>query len=164
MKKTNKISNTADSLAENVHRHANWLEKLRKRAKKELTPKMFEMFTKYDEDLVMSAVASSTRHTALSKFLVVIGKYEIEDLPSITKEKVKNFDLVNTENKVVGDVKHYKTTAGGNRPSAKISILNEYVWIMQMLEKFEGVKWRKLFVVGEDMDILKNTLWNLRNG
>ena len=52
MKKPNKVSNTPDSLAENVHRHSNWLDKLRKRAKRELTPKMFEMFTKYDEDLV----------------------------------------------------------------------------------------------------------------
>jgi len=69
--------------------------------------------------------------------------------------KFKNFDLVNVENKVVGDVKHYKTTSGGNRPSAKISILNEYVWIMQLLEKFDNTKWRKLFVVGEDMDMIK---------
>ena len=52
MKKPNKLSNTPDSLAENVHRHYNWLEKLRQRAKRELTPKMFEMFTKYDENLV----------------------------------------------------------------------------------------------------------------
>ena len=52
MKNPSKISNTPDSLAENVHRHSNWLEKLRQRAKRELTPKMFEMFTKYDENLV----------------------------------------------------------------------------------------------------------------
>ena len=97
MKKPSKISNTADALSENVHRHANWLDKLRKRAKRELTPKMFEMFTKYDEDLVMSAVASSTRHTALSKFLVVIGKYDIEDIADITKEKVNSIvvDIMN---------------------------------------------------------------------
>ena len=43
MKKPNNVSNTPDSLAENVHRHSNWLEKLRQRAKRELTPKMFEM-------------------------------------------------------------------------------------------------------------------------
>ena len=41
--------------------------------------------------------------------------------------KYKNFDLVNSQKKVVGDVKHYKATSGGNRPSAKFSILNEYV-------------------------------------
>ena len=52
MKKPNKVSNTPDSLAENVHRHSNWLDKLRKRAKRELIAKMFEMFTKYDENLV----------------------------------------------------------------------------------------------------------------
>ena len=52
MKKPSKISNTPDSLDENVHRHSNWLEKLRQRAKRELTAKMFEMFTKYDENLV----------------------------------------------------------------------------------------------------------------
>ena len=52
MKKPNKVSNTPDSLAENVHRHSNWLEKLPQRAKRELTAKMFEMFTKYDENLV----------------------------------------------------------------------------------------------------------------
>lgn len=69
--------------------------------------------------------------------------------------KFKNFDLVNLENKVVGDVKHYKTTSGGNRPSAKFSTLNEYVWLMQLLEKFENTKWRKLFVVGEDIEMLK---------
>jgi len=70
--------------------------------------------------------------------------------------KFKNFDLVNIENKVVGDVKYYKTTSGGNRPSAKFSIMNEYVWLMQLLEKFENSKWRKLFVVGEDLPMIKN--------
>ncbi len=69
--------------------------------------------------------------------------------------KFKSFDLVNTENKVVGDVKHYKTTSGGNRPSAKFSTLNEYAWLMQLLEKYDNTKWKKLFVVGEDMEMIK---------
>ena len=69
--------------------------------------------------------------------------------------KYKNFDLVNLENKVVGDVKNYKTTSGGNRPSAKFSILNEYVWLMQLLEQFDGSKWKKLFVIGEDLEMIK---------
>ena len=63
--------------------------------------------------------------------------------------KYKNFDLVNSQKKVVGDVKHYKTTSGGNRPSAKFSTLNEYVWLMQLLEQFDGSKWKKLFIIGE---------------
>jgi len=79
-------------------------------------------------------------------------------LPSgkiVINGKFKNFDLLNEEEKVVGDVKHYKTTSGGNRPSAKFSILNEYVWLMQLLEKFDGHKWRKLFVIGEDLEMVK---------
>lgn len=72
--------------------------------------------------------------------------------------KFKNFDLVNLKNKIVGDVKHYKTTSGGNRPSAKFSTLNEYVWLMQLLEKFDNTKWRKLFVIGEDLEMIKKYL------
>ena len=69
--------------------------------------------------------------------------------------KYKIFDLVNLEKRIVGDVKHYKTTRGGNRPSAKFSILNEYVWLMQLVEKYNEGNWRKLFVVGEDLEMLK---------
>ena len=68
---------------------------------------------------------------------------------------VENFDLVNSEKKVVGDVKHYKTTSGGNRPSAKFSTLNEYVWLMQLLEQSDGSEWKKLFVIGEDLEMVK---------
>jgi len=68
--------------------------------------------------------------------------------------KLKNFDLVNEENSIVGDIKNYKTTSGGNRPSAKFSTLNEYVWLMQLLEKYDNKKWKKLFVVGEDLNML----------
>ena len=35
--------------------------------------------------------------------------------------KVKDFDLLNIDEKIVGDIKHYKMTAGGNNPSAKYS-------------------------------------------
>jgi len=69
--------------------------------------------------------------------------------------KTKNFDLLNINEKIVGDVKHYKTTSGGNRPSAKFSILNEYVWLMQLVEKFDKKHWKKLFVIGEDLEMSK---------
>jgi len=69
--------------------------------------------------------------------------------------KIKNFDLVNEKNKVVGDIKNFKITSGGNRPSAKFSTLNEYVWLMQLLEKYDGHKWKKLFVIGEDLKMVK---------
>jgi len=69
--------------------------------------------------------------------------------------KIKNFDLVNEKNKVVGDIKNFKITSGGNRPSAKFSTLNEYVWLMQLLEKYDGHKCKKLFVIGEDLKMVK---------
>ena len=69
--------------------------------------------------------------------------------------KWKKFDIVNQSEKIVGDVKNYKTTEGGYRPSAKFSVINEYCWLMQMIEKYNPTeKWRKLFVIGEDKEML----------
>ena len=69
--------------------------------------------------------------------------------------KWKRFDIVNKSQKIVGDVKNYRTTVGGNRPSAKFSTLNEYCWLMQMTEKYnQPGNWRKLFVIGEDKKML----------
>ena len=70
--------------------------------------------------------------------------------------KMKNFDLINEKLRIVGDIKNYKKTSGGNRPSAKFSILNEYVWLMQLLEKYDNKEWKKLFVIGEDLTMLKD--------
>jgi hypothetical protein len=64
--------------------------------------------------------------------------------------KVKDFDLLNIDEKIVGDIKHYKMTSGGNNPSAKFSVLNEYSWLMQKLEQYQKEKWKKIFVIGED--------------
>jgi hypothetical protein len=69
--------------------------------------------------------------------------------------KVKDFDLLNIDEKIVGDIKHYKMTSGGNNPSAKFSVLNEYSWLMQKLEQFQKEKWRKVFVIGEDSNVVK---------
>ncbi len=67
----------------------------------------------------------------------------------LIKGKEKSFDLVNKEFKIVGDIKHYRNTKSGSDPSAKRSILNEYVWLLQMLPS----KWKKIIVVGEDYDM-----------
>ena len=69
--------------------------------------------------------------------------------------KVKDFDLLNIDEKIVGDIKHYKMTSGGNNPSAKFSVLNEYSWLMQKLEQYQKQKWRKIFVIGEDLTVVK---------
>lgn len=68
--------------------------------------------------------------------------------------KWKRFDIVNKPERIVGDVKHYTITAGGNLPQAKFSTLNEYVWLMQMAERYNPPEgWRKLLVIGEDRKV-----------
>ncbi len=69
--------------------------------------------------------------------------------------KTKRFDLLNVDERIVGDIKHYSMTAGGNIPSAKFSILNEYAWLMQRLEQHQKQKWRKIFVIGDDPVVVK---------
>jgi len=59
--------------------------------------------------------------------------------------KYKEFDLVNIEENIVGDVKHY--TFKGSNPAAQFSTISEYVWLMEKLEQSSGKKWRK-FIVG----------------
>jgi len=62
---------------------------------------------------------------------------------------VKDFDMVNIDKCIVADAKNYTWTDSGNTPSAKISTLNEYVWLFQSLEKYQKRKWRKILVMGE---------------
>jgi len=59
--------------------------------------------------------------------------------------KYKEFDLVNIEKAIVGDVKRY--TFRKSTPSAEFSTISEYIWLMEKLEQFTGRKWRK-FIVG----------------
>lgn len=79
------------------------------------------------------------------KFKCKLDKGEI-----FIKGKRKNFDLLNKKFKIVGDIKHYCNTKSGSDPSAKRSILNEYVWLLQMLPG----AWKKIMVVGEDYDMV----------
>lgn len=69
--------------------------------------------------------------------------------------KDKNFDLVNRDKRIVGDIKHYSMTKGGNIPSAKFSTLNEYAWLMQRLEISTNQKWKKIFVIGADKSLVE---------
>lgn len=70
----------------------------------------------------------------------------------------KSFDIFNKNQRIVGDVKNYKMTKGGHQPSAKFSTLNEYVWLMQTLEKYTQEKWKKILVVGDDREALSKYL------
>ena len=68
--------------------------------------------------------------------------------------KIKSFDLLNIDENIVGDVKYYKMTSGGNDPSAKFSNLNEYSYLMQKLERYQKQKWQKILVIGEDQTMV----------
>lgn len=46
-------------------------------------------------------------------------------------------------------------TKSGLNPSAKFSAINEYVWEMQLLEKYSNKKWKKILVIGEDLEMVK---------
>ena len=58
--------------------------------------------------------------------------------------KYKEFDLVNVEDAIVGDVKCYNFKG---IPAAEFSAISEYIWLMEKLEQSSGRKWRK-FIVG----------------
>jgi len=77
-------------------------------------------------------------------------KFPADDFVDI-KGKSKRFDFVDIKNKIVGDAKYYSFTKSGNRPSAKFSILNEYIWLLQKLPK----PWRKFIVIGKDKSLVE---------
>lgn len=66
--------------------------------------------------------------------------------------KYKEFDMVNLEHRVVGDFKRF-TYRG--QASAEMSNLVEYVWLMEKLEKYTGVKWRKIIVGAGNKETFK---------
>ena len=78
-----------------------------------------------------------------------IAKEVMEDYLGVMLEKrnlnifgkYKEFDLVNLEEAIVGDVKYY-TFKG--YPSAEFSTISEYIWLMEKLEQSSGRKWEKV--------------------
>ncbi len=47
-------------------------------------------------------------------------------------EKIpKKFDMVSNDNEIVGDAKYLTMVQGKKRPSAKISNISEYVWLLE---------------------------------
>lgn len=65
--------------------------------------------------------------------------------------KAKKFDFVDVKNSIAGDCKHYSFTKTGKRPSAKFSVLNEYVWLLQKL----APHWKKFIVIGNDESLVR---------
>ena len=58
--------------------------------------------------------------------------------------KMQEFDLVNEEARIVGDVKCYVTKTSS--PTAEIDRISAYVWFMEKLESSSKSKWRKIIV------------------
>jgi len=57
--------------------------------------------------------------------------------------KLKEFDLVNIGYRVIGDIKGFTYSGPA---AAEFSNIIEYVWLMEKLEKYTNVKWRKIIV------------------
>jgi len=85
----------------------------------------------------------------LSKFLGI--RLVKEKLSIFGKEK--EFDLVNIDARIVGDIKSYGYS--GDTPSAEFSALCEYVWLMEKLEESSGSKWRKIIAGSGNEKIFK---------
>lgn len=81
-------------------------------------------------------------------------KYKVsfvsENISRIIKIKNvrKNFDLVSSDGNHIGDAKYYKMLDSGKSPSAKLSTISEYVWL---LEKTNAK--HKFIVFGRDMRV-----------
>ena len=98
MKKPDKISNTTEAIKENVHRKDKWLAEQSITAKKKLSPKMFELYQRYDEEMVITSLSSSSRHKNLIQFIHIVQRYKIEDLAAITEQQIKKIltEIMNT--------------------------------------------------------------------
>ena len=95
------------------------------------------------------AFNESQIRSIISKFLGI----------SLSKERLsiygkeKEFDLVNIENRVVGDIKSYRYS--GATPSAEFSTICEYVWLMEKLEESSREKWTKIIVGSGNREIFE---------
>jgi len=89
MRKPDNISNTTEAVRENVHRKDKWLNEQSITAKKKLSPKMFKLYQRYDEEMVITSLSSSSRHKNLIQFIHIVQRYKIEDLSSITEPQIK---------------------------------------------------------------------------
>lgn len=60
----------------------------------------------------------------------------------------KQFDVVSSDGKHIGDAKYYKMLPNGKVPNGKLSTISEYVWL---LEKTRAK--HKVIVFGRDMEV-----------
>ncbi len=60
----------------------------------------------------------------------------------------KSFDFVGADGRIVGDAKWYRMRAGGGVPQAKLSVIVEYVWLLQQVRAG-----RQFLVFGNDPSV-----------
>lgn len=58
--------------------------------------------------------------------------------------KKKEFDMVNTEHRIVGDLKRFEYK--GTSPRALEDNMSTYIWLMEKLAALTGEKWKKILV------------------
>ena len=93
MKKPNTVSNETEALSDNVHRNSQWLVSANKRAKKQLSPKMYQLYCDYSDELLLNAHSTGGRKKILVQFVAIVTRYKIEDLKTITPERIKEIVL-----------------------------------------------------------------------
>jgi len=58
--------------------------------------------------------------------------------------KYKEFDVVNVEHRIVGDVKKFDYE--GDSPSGQMDFMSQHIRLMEKLEESTGKKWKKMIV------------------
>ena len=71
MKKPNTISNETEALSENVHRNAQWITSSRKRAKKQLSSNMYQLYCDYSDELLLNAHSTGGRKKILVQLTTI---------------------------------------------------------------------------------------------
>ncbi len=70
----------------------------------------------------------------------------------------KSFDFVSTDGQIVGDAKWYSIRASGGVPQAKLSVIAEYVWLLQEVQAE-----RRFLVFGNDPSVAELFLHRYRS-
>jgi len=86
---------------------------------------------------------------AVSQFLSV----PLRKLKLGVFNKQKEFDLVNVEARIVGDVKSYR--ASNYEASGKKATMSECIWLMEKLEASTSCKWRKIIAGSGDITFFR---------
>ena len=89
MSKTNQKANQIENIQENVHKNKKWLAKARLNAEKKLTPKMFKLYCEYSDHLLLCSHSLSGRKKSLIQFVIIVNRFKIKDLKTITAEEIK---------------------------------------------------------------------------